>query len=378
MGEALRGGAGGRGGRGSTAARGVGRRTARRVAALVAAPLLALLVAVLPLSPARLAAQASPTSPAAPDSGAPPAPPPGAAFRLDSGRFTVVAYPRDAALARALLADALRRDTFPGLPRPRGRVLLAIAPDRRTFREWVGPAAPEWGAAIAFPESRRIVMQGRNAGSDAGDPIAVARHELAHLALHEFLGDLPPRWFDEGYASYSARELERDELLATNVALALGGMPSLEALDSAFYGGSTEAQSAYALAYRAVADLAELDPQRGLSLFFEYWRASGSLEVAVRSAYGITVAAYEKRWQTQTRRRYGALAVFADLTLATLLLLAVMLPLYFARRSRDRRRMRALREADEAAERRERESAIDDLLRSLPPPAPPGSPTEQR
>lgn len=278
-----------------------------------------------------------------------------------------------------MLAEAVRHDTFPGLPRPRERVLLAVAPDRRTFREWVGPAAPEWGAAIAFPESRRIVMQGSNAGSDAGDPLAVLRHELAHLALHEYLGELPPRWFDEGYASYSARELERDEVLATNVALALRGMPSLATLDSAFYGGPTEAQSAYALAYRAVADLAELDPERGLALFFRYWKESGSFEIAVRSAYGITAAAFEKRWQQGTRRRYGALAIFADFTLATLLLLAVMLPLYVARRGRDRRRMRALREADELAERRERESVIDDLLRSLPPPAPPGTPpSEQR
>ncbi|HET7459004.1 MAG TPA: hypothetical protein VFJ74_15255, partial [Gemmatimonadaceae bacterium] len=109
----------------------------------------------------------------------------GEAVRLDSGRFTVVAYGRDMTLARSVLADAVRRDTFPGLPRPRAHVLIAIAPDRSTFREWVGPGAPEWGGAIAFPDERRVVMQGSNAGSDAGDPLAVLRHELAHVALHE-------------------------------------------------------------------------------------------------------------------------------------------------------------------------------------------------
>ena len=303
-----------------------------------------------------------------------------AAFRVDSGRFTVVAYPRDAALARSVLHAALARDTFPGLPRPTTHVLIAIAPDRSAFREWVGPSAPEWGAAIALPEARRIVMQGSNAGSDAGDPIAVLRHELAHLALHEALGELPPRWFDEGYASYSAGELERDDVLATNVALALRGMPTLEELDSAFYRGENDAQSAYALAYRAVADLAALDPQRGLSLFFQYWKSSSSFDSAVRSAYGITAAAYEKQWRERTRRRYGALALFADLTLASFLMLALMLPLYLARRARDRRRMRALVEADEEAERRaqrERETVIEELLRSLPPPAAPPPPSEQ-
>lgn len=258
-------------------------------------------------------------------------------------------------------------------------MLIAVAPDRRTFRDWVGPFAPEWGAAIAFPESRRIVMQGSRAGSDAGEPVEVLRHELAHLALHEVLGNLPPRWFDEGYASYSAGELDREEILATNVALALRGTPTFAGLDSAFFHGSGEAQAAYALAYRAVADLAALDTARGLSLFLEYWKRSGSFEVAVRSAYGLTASTFERRWQAQTRRRYGALALFADLTLGVLFLLLLVVPLYVARRRRDRRRMTALRDADLAADRRQREeSALDELLRvgpsggsAVPPPSDP-------
>lgn len=321
---------------------------------------------------ALIAAAVAPARPAEPQTLGAPARY-GAAQRLDSGRFTVVAYRRDLTLARALLADAARRDTFPGLPRPRAHVLVAVAPDRATFREWVGPGAPEWGAAIAFPEERRIVMQGRSAGSDAGDPIPVLRHELAHVALHEALGDLAPRWFDEGYASLSARELERDEVLATNVALALRGMPALDELDSALVRGPDEAQAAYALSYRAVADLAALDPERGLTLFFRYWKETSSFDVAVRQAYGITAAAFEHRWQQQTRRRYGALALVADVTLGTALLLVLLAPLYVSRRRRDRRRMAALVAADVAeAERRERESesVIDALLRSLPPPAP--------
>src|SRR5262245_52857123 len=90
--------------------------------------------------------------------------------RLDRGRFTAVFYPSERTLAKSLLDGAVKTDTFPGLARPTQRVLIALAPDRERFREWIGPGAPEWGAAIAFPESRRIVMQGRSSGSDAGDP----------------------------------------------------------------------------------------------------------------------------------------------------------------------------------------------------------------
>ena len=288
--------------------------------------------------------------------------PPAGALRLDRGRFTVVAYPQDAALARSLLAAAGRRDTFPGLPRPAARVLIAVAPDEARFRQWIGPSAPEWGAAVAFPSQMRIVMQGRRAGSDAGDPEVVLRHEIAHLALHERLGPLPPRWFDEGYASYAAGEWGREELLATNAALVLRRFPSLATLDSGFYGGSLSAQASYALAHRAVDELASLDPERGLTLFFQYWKESGSLDRAVRAAYGVTLSAFEQRWQQRTRLRYGALAAVADVALASSILLLPLLPLWIARRRRDRRRMAALVAADAEAERRAAESALDALL----------------
>jgi hypothetical protein len=288
--------------------------------------------------------------------------------RLESSRFTVVAYPRDEQLAKSLLAAAVANDTFPGLARPSERVVIAIAPDRRTFREWIGPTVPEWGAAVAFPQSNRIVMQGRAAGSEAGNPIEVLRHELAHLALHEALGDVPPRWFDEGYASYAANEVGRDAVLGANLALLLRGMPPLDSLDLGFEGGSFRAEGSYALAYRAVAELAALDRERGLTLFFRYWKETGRFDRAVRDAYGITQARFEEIWQRRTRRRYGGLALFADLSVAAAVTLFLVLPFYVVRRRRDRLRMAALVRADEEAERREAASAIEALLQSLPTP----------
>ncbi|HEX6535390.1 MAG TPA: hypothetical protein VF041_12405 [Gemmatimonadaceae bacterium] len=285
-----------------------------------------------------------------------------APLRLDAGRFTAVAYPSDARLARSLLDSAAAHDTFPGLPRPTARVLIAVAPDRRRFRDWAGPGAPEWGAAVAIPDQRRIVMQGSGAGSDAGDPIQVLRHELAHLALHEYLGDLPPRWFDEGYASWAAGEWGRDEVLATSISLVLHGVPSLDSLDDGFHAGASRANAAYALAHRAVAELSALDPERGLALFFEYWRETGSMDRAMRRAYGLTEAAFDARWRADTRRRYGALALLANVGLVMALLGLCILPLYVVRLRRTRRQLAALVAADEAAERAARASALDALL----------------
>ena len=282
--------------------------------------------------------------------------------RVAGGRFTFVATPTDLGLARNLLSVALARDTFPGLPRPAQRATIYIAPNERTMRAWIGPELPEWGIAVAFPEESRIVLQGRAANSRAGDPRVTLRHELAHLALHESLGALPPRWFDEGYAAYAAGEWGRDEVLASSFVLALRGVPRFSGLDTLITGGTVRAEQGYALAHRAVADLAALDPAGGLTLLFRYWRERRSLDGAVRLAYGVTLDGFEGTWRQTTRRRYGALALFADLGFASAVLFIVIGPFWIVRRRRDRSRLAALVAADELAERRERESALAALL----------------
>lgn len=290
--------------------------------------------------------------------------------RLQSGRFTILAYAADTVLASNLLRQAVTQDSFPSLPRPRDSVVVVIAPDTRSFREAVGPGVPEWGAAFAFPEQRKILLQGRSAPSSAGDPVRVLRHELAHLALYEYLGPLAPRWFDEGYASFAAREWDREYVIAANVGLAFGGFGTLASLDSAFRGGTARADAAYALSYRAVAELASLDPARGLGRLFPAWKEIGSLDRAMRSAHGMTLEGFEATWRSRTRRRYGALALFADVTVGAVMLLLLIGPLYLARRRRDRARLARMRAAEEDQERRERESALAALLAGLDPPPP--------
>lgn len=283
-------------------------------------------------------------------------------LRLDSGRVTVIYYPGDGRLAHSVARVVATSDSFPGLPRPTDHVLVAIAPDRTRFREWVGTSAPEWGAAMAFPESNRIVMQGSSAPSDAGDPIETLRHELAHLALHEALGDLPTRWFDEGYAGFAAHEWKREDAVAANFGLILHGMPTLDQLERQFEGGTTSAEEAYALAYRAVSDLNELGGRDGLAPLLANWKRTRSLERAVRATYGITLTEFEKRWRDRTRRRYGGLALTGSLAILGTILGLIVLPLYLARRRRDRLRYAAMVIADRAADAAAAANAIAEIL----------------
>ncbi|MBP7549476.1 MAG: hypothetical protein KA761_04260, partial [Gemmatimonadaceae bacterium] len=246
-----------------------------------------------------------------------------------SGRFEVRADPASERLARALLDDAGMRDTFPGLPRMRDTVRIVLARDAEEFRQLAGSGAPDWGGAFAFPEERLILMQGANARGDAGDPRVTLRHELAHLALAEALGGRVPRWFDEGYASFAAGEWGRDEVLATSFGLVWRGIPSLRGLDSLFYAGPDRANRAYALSHRAVAELSAMGREHGLDLLFEYWAAEGSFERALRRAYGMTSADFERSWRSKVRRQYGALALAADLSVLSVFLVFLLGPLWW-------------------------------------------------
>ena len=156
--------------------------------------------------------------------------------------------------------------------------------------------------------------------------------------------------------------------------LVLHGIPaSLDSLEDGFHGGASRASGAYALAYRAVSDMAALDTRRGLALFFEYWKQSGSMDVAMRKAYGLTQSTFESDWRARTMRRYGTLAVIANLSVIGALFAFLLVPLLWTRRRRDRKRMSVLRVAEAESERRARASALEALLSAAlatPPPPP--------
>jgi hypothetical protein len=190
---------------------------------------------------------------------------------------------------------------------------------------------------------------------------------LAHLVLFEKLGPGVPRWFDEGYASFAAGEWGREEVFATSLGLVWRGLPTLAGLDSGFYGGAERAQRSYALAHRAVAELAGLDPARGLTLLFGHWEREGSFERALRRAHGMSSEEFEKYWRSRIRRQYGALALAADFTVLSLFLVVLLGPMWWQRRKRMLRRLERMREADRAQEARERESALAALLGEVVP-----------
>ena len=216
------------------------------------------------------------------------------------GRVTAVAWPAQRAVAADLARLADRPAEWPGLGRrDPGPLRLIVVPDAHLLDSLSAGRAPSWGAAIAVPGARTILLR-----ADEGDLVRTLRHELAHLALHEAVTVRVPLWFDEGYASWAAGEWDRLGTLELNLSVVRGAIPTLTGLDGALRGSASSADAAYALAVSAVAELARRNPTGTLTPLLERLESGEDFDAAVLATTGLAVGRFEQEWQHAVRRRY--------------------------------------------------------------------------
>ena len=219
---------------------------------------------------------------------------------MQVGRVTAVAWPAQRVVAADLARLADRPAEWPGLGlRDPGPLRLIVVPDAHLLDSLTAGRAPSWGAAIAVPGARTILLR-----ADEGDLVRTLRHELAHLALHEAVAVRVPLWFDEGYASWAAGEWDRLATLELNLTVVRGAVPTLTGLDGALRGSASSADAAYALAVSAVAELARRNPTGTLTPILRRLESGEDFDAAVLATTGLGVGRFEQEWQRTVRRRY--------------------------------------------------------------------------
>src|SRR5207247_2633964 len=178
------------------------------------------------------------------------------------GRVTVVAWPRQAALAVALAEAAEHPAPFPGIgPLPDRPLRLILAPTRTAFDSITRGRLPPWSGGAAFPEAGVVVLLSDRPTVRLSDAL---RHEIAQVELRWRNGHHLPLWFEEGYSAVAAGEWGRLESLRMSWQLARGRTMDLDDLDRALRGDATDAEGAYALATTAVLLLERWGGDRGL------------------------------------------------------------------------------------------------------------------
>jgi hypothetical protein len=216
------------------------------------------------------------------------------------GDVTVVAQPSELSLGMLLAETAGRPREWPGLGRRApGPFRLIVVPDGEALKRMTGGRAPRWGAALALPRSRTILIR-----ADA-DPTATLQHELAHLVLNEVIKSRVPLWFDEGYAVWAAGEWGMLHQLSLNLAVATSATPPLDTLVLALRGGEVQVSAAYPLAASAVLELARRNPSGSIRPLIERLAAGEEFGSAVHATTGLTLERFDETWQQMVRRRFS-------------------------------------------------------------------------
>jgi hypothetical protein len=258
-------------------------------------------------------------------------------------------WPGQDRLARSLLPGpaALR---FPGLPAnilQRGvAVNVYVAPDPARFDSLTGGRAPEWGAGIAIPARNMVVIPGYVSERTGTHTLPrTLRHELAHIALQRYLGDAAiPRWFNEGYATWSAGQLDVDAGWLLRLAFATGRAPPLDSLTLDWPLLAADARMAYLLSASATQYLYSLGSPETFDRFLMQWAETGSFERALREVYVLASPQFERLWRRHVKRSYGWLQLAVQSLFIWLVITILVLVLFLIRRRRDRARLVRLRE----------------------------------
>lgn len=285
------------------------------------------------------------------------------------GQVTVVASPARQALAVSLAERAERPLTWPGL----GRLapppfVLVLVDDSAALARMSRGQAPGWGAGVAYPGARTIVLR-----TDLPDLDQTLRHELGHLILRTTVRGRLPLWFDEGYASWGSGETGRLEGLELNLAVASGRIPTLRELDAMLRGSASTADLAYALAASAVAEIGRRPPRGGMERLLGRLAAGEDFGSALEAATGLSQERFDDAWRQSLRRQYSVITWLVAGGMWVIIAFSLG-GLVWYRRERDRPRRAALDRGWIVAA--ETASPAEDGPSSPGPPVDPGAPTQ--
>lgn len=267
---------------------------------------------------------------------------------LRRGPVRFIYSPSQRGLAEAL-ADLPGSTELPSLPanvlEGDPPVTVFLAPDEAAFESLTEGRAPEWGAGVAFPSAGVIVLPAYSSRRGAVHDLAgVLRHELAHVGLQRYVGDLQvPRWFTEGYSTWAAGQLDVNAGWLLRLAFLTGRAPPLDSLSLDWPSRATDARVAYLLSASAIQYLHANGGDRVLRLFFQEWRDNGDFERALFDTYGLGLVQLERYWADWVRRRYGWLTFAAQSVVIWTIAALLVAVMFLIRRRRDRERLERLR-----------------------------------
>lgn len=280
--------------------------------------------------------------------------------------FTWEASPGLAATARhfqgevgPLLEEARR---WTGLPPDSRPIQLVWVGSREELAQALGEPVPDWYAAVALPEQRRLILATQVAGTESRLR-ATLRHELMHLAMADMGPEgyaRLPAWFHEGCAEVFAGDIYLGDL---GVSLAwrafAGDLEPLSDFDEGFGRETVRAAVGYAQGQAFVARLRREYGARIVPALLQRVAAGASLDQALLAETDLSLVTHELKMRAALSSPLALLTDFYP-QMFFLLALALLVAFPFIRAARRRRR----RELEQRWEREEQRERSDPVLAS--------------
>jgi hypothetical protein len=222
-------------------------------------------------------------------------------------------------------------------------VYVVATEDR--FRRLAGNAIPDWGAGVAIPFKRRIVIKSPlmlPGQKPLGELVA---HEYTHIVLSNAVFRRPvPRWLNEGMAMYASAEWNWGDNLAMSWAVAIGSIIPLNEIEkiNRFY--DEQAHTAYAESYLAFKYFLDTYGQSGLKILLSNFQSGRRFDYAFVAATGAGQKSFEREFSAYLHRRYNLVSLIFDSNLLWILLAALFVVGIILNRFR---RKKKLKEFDE-------------------------------
>lgn len=192
-------------------------------------------------------------------------------------------------------------------------VRVARTPGEMTTLAPEGAPYPRYASGVAYPEIGLVLLtllpEHASAAHDVGE---IFRHELAHVALADAIGEThhAPRWFNEGLAVHLSRESPLLRMKTLSTATLAGRLIPLSRLDDSFPADAGAAELAYAEAADVVRYLLRQEDTERFPQLILRLREGQPFGAALKDAYGIDATSLEYEWREDVARRYSFWPVF--------------------------------------------------------------------
>jgi hypothetical protein len=174
-------------------------------------------------------------------------------------------------------------------------IYISIYASDSDFFEAVDGRIPAWAGGVAYPETGEVLLIAAldsNASQYIGYGIP---HEMAHMALYQFVRKSVPHWFDEGFAVFNQNTQNPNYLKIVKDAVQNNTLLEFDSITHGFPVDSKLAELAYAQSVSFITFLINKLGDAAFINLLDQLRTK-AFNDAFKATYGVSFSEIEQQW----------------------------------------------------------------------------------